>query len=95
MFLGSVGDDPLVLLGDAVLFMRVNIPPAVLDPSVHAGLAFFESLRFQQYGLGRLPVFMRIEIDPISCRLEIIRGHTKPNHLPRIFAHAGGRMAYV
>src|SRR5437660_2165494 len=95
MFLGSVRDDPLVFLRDAVLFMRVKIPPAVLNPSVHAGLAFLESLRFQQYGLSRLSASMRIEIDPISCRLEIIRGHAKPNHLPRIFAHAGGRMAYV
>ena len=42
MFLGSVRDDPLVLLRDAVLFMRVEIPPAVLNPFVHAGLAFFE-----------------------------------------------------
>src|SRR5262245_9682016 len=48
MFLGSVRDDPLVLLRDAVLFMRVEIPPAVLNSFVDAGLAFFESLRLEQ-----------------------------------------------
>src|SRR5262245_3250966 len=92
MFPGSVRDDPLVLLCDAVLFMRVKIPPAVLNSFVDAGLAFFESLRFERHGLSRLPVSMRIEIDPISRRLEIIGGHAKANHLPWVFAHAGGRM---
>src|SRR4029434_8360080 len=90
MFLGSVRDDPLVLLRDAVLFMRVEIPPAILNPFVYAGLAFFESLRFEQRGLRWLPVSMRIEIDTISRSLQIVGGHAKANHLPRVFAHAGG-----
>src|SRR4030095_6719249 len=66
MLLGSVRDDPLVLLRDTVLFMRVKIPPAVLNPSVDSGLTFFKALRFQQHRLSRLPLFMWIEIDPIS-----------------------------
>src|SRR4029450_10854935 len=93
MLLGSVSDDPLVFLRDAVLFVRVKIPPAVLNPSVDSGLTFFKALRCQQHRLSRLPVSMWIEIDPISRRLELIRGHTEANHLPGIFAHASGRMA--
>src|SRR5262247_1992946 len=95
MLLGSVGDHPLAFLRDTVLFMGVKIPPAVLNPFVNAGLAFFESLRFERHVLSRLAVLMRIEIEPISCGLEIIRGHAKPDHLPGIFANTGGRVTYM
>ena len=95
MLLGSVGDHPLAFLRDTVLLVGIKIPPAVLNPFVNAGLALFESLRFERHGLRRLAIFMRIEIEPISCRLEIIRGHAKPNYLPGILAHSGGRMTHM
>src|SRR4029077_9711089 len=91
----AIGDDSLGFLCNAVLFMGVKIPPGIFNPFVHAGLVFFESLRFQRYRSSRLPLFVWIKIDPISCRFEIVRGHAKSNDLSWVFAHPGRRVTHM
>src|SRR5262245_35095829 len=81
MFFGPVIDGPLTLLCYAILIMRRDTPPAVVDSCIDARLIVLKAEGFHNERFRSFLLLMRIESQPESHRIRIVHGNAEANRV--------------
>src|ERR671922_773051 len=90
MFIGSVIDGALALLGDSILIVRGKTPPAVLHPGIDSGLIVLEAERLENKWFGSIFLPVRVEPQPESHRIRVVHRNPETNCMVGLSANACG-----
>src|SRR5258705_12538100 len=81
MLFAAVVDITLAFLGDPVLIVRCDAPPAVLDTRINSGFVVFETDGFKNERFAAIGFIVRREAQPKGRRFGIVGRHAETNRM--------------
>ncbi len=90
MLFAAVVDITLAFLGDAVLIVRCDAPPAVVDARINSGFVVFEADGFKEERFAAIGFIVRREAQPKGRRFGIVGRYAEADGVIRNAPFARG-----